>query len=52
MNMLIVWMLRLNVTLFPLFTLTNLANLDNLANITNLVTSRHARKLKFGTDTH
>ena len=32
--------------------LTNLATLANLANLTNLATSRHARKLKFGTDTH
>ena len=32
--------------------LTNQANLANLANLTNLATSRHARKLKFGTDTH
>ena len=24
----------------------------NLANLSNLATSRHARKLKFGTDTH
>ena len=30
----------------------NLTNLANLANLTNLATSRHARKLKFGTDTH
>ena len=29
-----------------------LANLANLANLTNLATSRHPRKLKFGTDTH
>ena len=32
--------------------LTSLANLANVANLTSLATSRHSRKLKFGTDTH
>ena len=31
---------------------SNLTNLANLATLTNLATSRHATKLKFGTDTH
>ena len=35
-----------------LANLDNLAYLANLANLTYLATSRHARKLKFGTDTH
>ena len=38
-------------TILPPYDLTNLANPANLANLTTLATSRHARKLKFGTDT-
>jgi len=44
-----IWIMSLNI-LFVFFEVT--PNLTKLGYLTNLATSRHAGKLKFGTDTH